>query len=253
MPLLATAATEPSGPGSQSHRARGRPAAPRPSTTTWARRARSRPWPDPIPAHSWLVTVSLRCAPSQSPAMTSTPPYRRATDSSLRRRAADGRDGGRRTTRSQPSSRVATTCGQLEPGSGTSSSRSGSRPAPAAAATPRAGSPATAHQAPAPDAAAARARQSRPHAPVAITDPRGSPAGSSPASAGSTGRAPEPVRSPGTPWTPESAGVAEGAATGARSALEGLRESGKSAVTCGISALMRRHYRICIRICQGSI
>ena len=57
-------------------------------------------------------------------------------------------------TRSQPSSSEATTCGQLAPGSATSSSRPRSRPASAAASRPAEGSPTTAHQAPERDAPA---------------------------------------------------------------------------------------------------
>jgi hypothetical protein len=93
-------------------------------------------------------------------------------------------------TSSQPSSSDATTCGQDGPGSGTSSVRPASRPRAAAASTPASGIPAIPHHAPSADAAAARARQSRPNSATATTDPRASPPrGSSPRSAGSTGRA----------------------------------------------------------------
>src|ERR1700733_5853982 len=156
------ARTLPSGPGSQSHADRARAPAFRPSATIRARRARRRPCPAPIPAHSWSAISSRAWAPSHSPATRSTLPKRRAAASSLRRNWAAGRAGGRSRTTSQPSSSDATTCGQLAPGSATRSSRSGSRPASAAARTPSDGRPTAAHQAPAADAAAASARNSSP-------------------------------------------------------------------------------------------
>ena len=87
---LSTAVTVPSGPGSHSQRACGLDQPPRPSATTWARRPRSLPCPGPIPAHSCAAIRSLICAPSQSPATSSTEPCRRTAASSLRRAWAGG-------------------------------------------------------------------------------------------------------------------------------------------------------------------
>src|SRR6202042_1465739 len=47
-----------------SHWVRGCAAPPLPSATTWTRRARSRPWPVPIPVHSCWAMERRGCAPS---------------------------------------------------------------------------------------------------------------------------------------------------------------------------------------------
>ena len=181
MPAAATA-TAPSGPGSHSHCVRDR------------RRAPARP-PPPPPCGPAAARARRRCRstpagrPAAGPAPRPSPPpraarsrSRRATASSLRRSCADGRSGGRSSTMSQPSSSDATTCGQLPPGSAISSSRPGSRPSVRRRrARPRPARRRSAHHAPAFDAPAASARQSRPQAPVVTTDPRGSPPGQQPA------------------------------------------------------------------------
>ena len=194
-------ATSPSSPGSQSQRVRVMAASPRPSVTTSAQHARSRPCPSPSPVHRRLTTRSRTCAPGQSPATRSTPRLRRNVASRRCLTWAGARPGERSRTSSHASSSDATTCGQAGPGSGTSRVRSASRPRPAAASTPASGIPAIPHHAPSADAAAARARHSRPNSATASTDPRArQPLGSSPRRAGSTGSVPAP-QAPGSPGT----------------------------------------------------
>jgi hypothetical protein len=192
-PPAPAAATVPSGAGSHSHSLCGRPAAPRPSATTSARRARSRPCPSPRLVQRCRATRSRIGAPSHSPITSITPAPRRSTAASRCRIWAGGRAGDarprsrtRRAARRPPAA-------SPRPGRGQAAGGLAPPPASAAAATPNSGTPATAHHAPAAEATAISVRQSRLYRSTATTAPFARPpAGNKGLSAGRTGSIPSP-------------------------------------------------------------
>ena len=127
-------------------------------------------------------TASARC-PAAGPGRRAGWRWRRTTG-----------PGTAVTTTSTPSIRAATTVGHSGPGFGTSASRSRAMPLSAAASAPSAGTPTTAHQEPARDAAASSASSSdvpppagaaRPLATATVLPRRRPRPGSSPLSSGS--------------------------------------------------------------------
>jgi hypothetical protein len=142
------------------------------------------------------MTCRVTSAPSQRPNGISTLPRCRARATSRLAIDADTGPGTAATTTSTPSMRAATTVGHSGPGLGISASRSSTMPLSAAASAPSVGTPTTAHQEPAREAAASSASSrdvpplpgaDRPVA-TAMVLPRRSPRlGSKPLSSGSTG------------------------------------------------------------------
>jgi hypothetical protein len=189
----------PSAAGSQSRTWRRRAAAPRPSADTVTRRACRCPCPVPRPSQTPVSTERRRSAPSHWPHGTSTEPRWRARADSRRASLPRTRSGGATTTRSRASSRAATITGHSGPGAGTSASRSSATPISAAATAPSDPKPTTAHQDPACDGPAMRARIREVDPCTATVVPRCNPSrGSRLVSGGSTGS----DRSPSMPGRP---------------------------------------------------